>query len=82
MKDFSVPMVPGPTCDFPNCEKPMAMGISGNPEGDPYPSQWCEEHLQYVGEQLKKDPNWIRKFQKGEIEGLPKDERGYKVYAW
>ena len=76
------PMQLAPTCDYPNCYNGMSQGIAGSYDGDPNPSQWCEEHLIYVQKKCKKDPNWITKFQKGKIKGLPEDKKTLKVYAW
>ena len=82
MKKFEIPLMAAPTCDWPNCENAMYMGIAGCYEGKPYPSQWCEKHLEIVQKKCKKDPNWIIKFQEGKIKNLPQDKRNIKVYAW
>ena len=76
------PIMYAPTCDWPNCYNPMAIGICGFSDGYPKPSQWCDEHYKEVQKRCEKDKAWIKKFQKGKIRDLPKDERKIKVYAW
>ena len=67
------------TCDYPNCPDYATQGICGNYNGDPYPSQWCEEHYQFI---RKQKSNWICKFQKGKITGLPEEKRTVFIQGW